>query len=218
SSTSFPAAKEQTLYSPGGSVSFTGGTGPFTCALASGSIPSGLAFTSGSFSASPCTLTGTPPAGSAGVYTFTVTITDSLSHTATTSSQSLTVNGPPNITTTTLPSGTVNSAYSQTLQATGGSLPYTWSINGGGTLASQGAACAALSLSSSGVISGTPTTAGTCSFTAKVTDQLQNSDTQALAITVNAAAAKLPSDPDRFCAEGTGTEKTEGTPSFSTYE
>ena len=50
-----------------------------------------------------------------------------------------------------------------TLVANGGTLPYTWSL-AGGTLPTG------LTLSSSGVISGTPTAAGTFSFTVRVTD------------------------------------------------
>ena len=44
-----------------------------------------------------------------------------------------------------------------------------------------------LSLSSAGVISGTPTGTGTANFTVKVTDSLSLSDTQTLSITIVAA-------------------------------
>ena len=68
------------------------------------------------------------------------------------------------ITTPTLPGGTVGVAYSQSLAATGGTTPYTWSIVGG-TLP------AGLALNASnGLISGTPTTPGASSFTAQVVD------------------------------------------------
>ena len=66
------------------------------------------------------------------------------------------------ITTTTLPGGTVGTAYSQTLAATGGITPYSWSI-------SSGTLPAGLSIgSSTGLISGTPTTPGTSNFTVRV--------------------------------------------------
>ena len=73
--------------------------------------------------------------------------------------------GKANITLPYLPNGEVNVAYSQTIQATGGSGSYSkWSITSG-TLP------LGLSLNSStGVISGTPTQAGVSSFTVKVTD------------------------------------------------
>jgi len=70
--------------------------------------------------------------------------------------------GSPTITTTTLPGGTVGTAYSQTLTATG-DTPITWSRESG-TLP------IGLTLSTSGVISGTPTTANTSSFTIKATN------------------------------------------------
>jgi len=46
-----------------------------------------------------------------------------------------------------------------------------------------------LSLSPNGVISGTPTNTGTASFTVRVTDALNQSDTQDLSIAVSAALA-----------------------------
>ena len=71
---------------------------------------------------------------------------------------------PVTITTSSLPNGTVGTAYSATLSASGGTTPYTWSI-------SAGSLPAGLTLNAStGAITGTPTTAGTFSFTAKVTD------------------------------------------------
>jgi hypothetical protein len=56
-----------------------------------------------------------------------------------------------------LPAGTVGSAYSSTVQATGGTPPYVYTIN-------SGALPAGLTLLSSGIISGTPTTAGVASI------------------------------------------------------
>lgn len=85
---------------------------------------------------------------------------------------------PLNITTTSLPNGSVGAAYSQTLQAVGGTTPYTWSIL-------SGSLPSGLSLASStGVISGTPTTQQTSNFTARVTDNVSATDDQALSITV----------------------------------
>lgn len=84
----------------------------------------------------------------------------------------------PVITTTSLPDGVVGTAYNQSLAASGGELPLTWSLSTG-TLPSG------LSLSTSGVISGTPTTAGTGSFTVQVADLDSDTDTQPLALTIN---------------------------------
>jgi len=85
-----------------------------------------------------------------------------------------------------LPSGTVGTTYSQTLAATGGTPPYTWSISGGSLPAG-------LSLNTStGQISGTPTTAGTSNFTVRVTDSASGSDTQDLSITISPSGTTGP--------------------------
>lgn len=82
------------------------------------------------------------------------------------------------ILTTSLGNGFVGTAYSQTLQATGGVGAYTWTISAG-SLPSW-----ATLVSSTGVISGTPNATGTTSFTVKVTDADGDTATQALSITV----------------------------------
>jgi hypothetical protein len=66
-------------------------------------------------------------------------------------------------TTSPLPAGSVGIGYSQDLQAAGGTPPYRWSIRSGGL--PQG-----LTLSPAGVLSGTPTTVGSSTFTVQVTD------------------------------------------------
>jgi hypothetical protein len=81
----------------------------------------------------------------------------------------------PAITTTALPGGTAGTAYSQILEATG-STPITWSVD-------TGALPGGLVLSSAGVISGTPTTAGTSNFTVKAVNSA-GSDTKALSIDI----------------------------------
>src|SRR5581483_8667630 len=68
------------------------------------------------------------------------------------------------ITTSSLPNGQVQLAYSTTLQAQGGTTPYTWSV-------SSGSLPAGLTLNpSTGTLSGTPTQSGTYSFTIQVAD------------------------------------------------
>lgn len=76
-----------------------------------------------------------------------------------------------------LPQGQVGSAYYAALIATGDHPPFTWSSGGG--------LPPGLSLASSGIISGTPTLAGTFNFNAMVTDSTSASATQAFVITVN---------------------------------
>jgi uncharacterized protein (TIGR03437 family) len=62
-----------------------------------------------------------------------------------------------------LPVGTTGAAYSQSVTPAGGVPPYTWSI-------ANGTLPAGLTLSSAGVISGTPSAPGISQFTALVTD------------------------------------------------
>jgi hypothetical protein len=83
---------------------------------------------------------------------------------------------PPSISTSSLPAATVNVAYSVPLTATGGSgTGYTWTLTSG-TLP------AGLALSAVGLITGTPTTPGTSSFSVKVTDSAGSSSTASLSI------------------------------------
>lgn len=73
-------------------------------------------------------------------------------------------NDPPRIITGSLPAATSGRSYSATLTAEGGKAPYNWTISSGSLLPG-------LSLNkATGVISGTPTTGGKCSFTVKVLD------------------------------------------------
>jgi hypothetical protein len=89
----------------------------------------------------------------------------------------------------TLPPGIVGVAYSQALVASGGSgAGYSWSItSGGGTLTALG-----LSLSPAGVISGSPTVAGTANFTVQVKDSAANTDAATLGLSVNTAKTLWP--------------------------
>ena len=102
-----------------------------------------------------------------------------------TASCTVTVNAPdapPTITTDTLPDGKVGAVYRHTLTADG-TTPIRWSVeNGNGVLP------AGLSLNAdTGEISGTPTTAGTSTFTVKATNSA-GSDTKELSITITKAA------------------------------
>lgn len=154
----------------------SGGDTPYTWSIVAGNLPTGITLNLNSG-----LISGTPT--EVGQKNFTVRVLDSSS---TTADKALSIvidpaQGSLNITTTTLPSGLVNRSYSQTLQATGGIQPYSWSIV-------SGSLPAGLSLSSNGLISGTPTTPGTASFTVSVTDsgqgQAEQSDTQNLSITI----------------------------------
>jgi len=151
----------------------SGGKTPYTWGITAGTLPSGL-----SLNTTTGVISGTPSAS--GTSNFTVQVTDANGATAS-RALSITIFSAVSITTTSLPDGTVNLAYSQTLVVSGGKTPYTWSIISG-TLP------AGLSLNSStGAITGTPTASGASTFTAQVTDANGAKDTRALTITIYAA-------------------------------
>ena len=77
---------------------------------------------------------------------------------------------------------TLGAAYLQTLAATGGVAPYTWTVIAG-TLP------AGLTLSQDGVISGTPTTAGSTTVMIQVVDSNGASATQAFTMVVAPASS-----------------------------
>jgi Putative Ig domain len=85
------------------------------------------------------------------------------------------------ITATALPGGTVGVAYNQTLAASGGVPGYVWSLNAGSNPLPAG-----LTLNPAGVISGTPTAAGTTTISCKVTDSASGTATKEFTIAVTA--------------------------------
>ena len=166
--TSLPGGIAGAPYSA--TLTASGGTLPYTWAVISGSLPAGLSLSSAG------AITGTPT--TAGVSSFTVQVTDAamLTARAQLTITIITVS----ITTTSLPVGIRGLPYSATLTATGGTLPYTWSI-------AVGALPPGLSLNgSTGAITGTPTTIGLWRFTAQVCDANLECATAPLSITIGA--------------------------------
>ncbi len=133
----------------------SGGTGPYTFARVTGTLPPGLIL------APTGALTGTPT--SAGAFNFTVEATDSSGCTGT-KAYTLTIICPTiTVGPASLIAGTVGTAFSQTFTATGGTGPYTFA-RVTGTLPPG------LTLNgATGLLSGTPTTAGTYTFTVEAT-------------------------------------------------
>ncbi len=142
----------------------TGGTPAYTFSIISGSLPSGL-----TLNTATGTISGTPT--TAGTFTFTAKVVDSSGAVcggSKSATVSCTITIVPNCPTITLScisngTGTVGTAYSGSFTVTGGVAPFTFSII-------SGSLPAGLTLNATtGKITGTPTTAGTFNFTAKVT-------------------------------------------------
>jgi large repetitive protein len=165
-------------------INVTPTAGPYTftfSAAASSPLPGWLSLAPTSTTPASV-LSGTPTA--AGSFTFTIIAADSANHTA---SQTYTlVIAPPPITIApaTLPNGTLGTAYSQQLTATGGAGGYVFSVGSG--------AAPGIGLSSSGLLGGTPTAAGAFSFTVTVTDSKQTTVTQTYQLTITAPPVKNP--------------------------
>jgi len=163
------------------SLSVTGGTSPYTYSITYGSLPPGLTLntTTGAITGSPTT---------PGTYTFTSKVVDK--------------NGSSDTTTCTVKivgvtidiecgacgqnaNPTTGIAYSESVSVNGGTAPYTYSI-------SSGSLPPGLTLNtSSGVISGTPNTAGTYTFTTKVVDKNGNNNTATCTIKVSTPPINL---------------------------
>ena len=162
----------------------TGGTGAKTWDLSSGSLPAGL-------NLSPAgVISGTPQAAGTSSPTFQVRDSGNPQDTAT-KQLSITINNPapPNITTTFLPNGSFGNSYNHTLQVTGGIGSLAWGVIAGGLPPGLGLNA------STGQISGTATQTGTFNFTVQVTDDIPQSDMQALTITINPPAPPTISGP-----------------------
>jgi hypothetical protein len=156
------------------SYTFTAtGATPMTWSVISGTLPAGLSLNSTSG-----VLSGT--ATVAGTSTFTVQASDSSGSAS--GQYSLTVNGtaPTIKSQSPLPAGTTGTAYSYQFTASG-STPMTWTVIGG-TLPGG------LTLSSSGLLSGSPTQSGTYSFTIQASNSY-GANSAAFSLTCNGGVA-----------------------------
>ncbi|MCL2778959.1 MAG: putative Ig domain-containing protein [Polyangiaceae bacterium] len=178
--TSLPGAVAGTAYTGTGGaavvITATGYPDAPTVAVTAGSLPPGL-------SLNPTTrvISGTPTTG--GSYTFTVTASNSVGHDSKTFT--IMVNAAPVITTTSLPGAVAGTAYTGTggaavvIMTTGYPAP-TFAVT-------TGSLPPGLSLNpTTGVISGTPTTGGSYTFTVTASNSVGH-DSKTFAIVVNAA-------------------------------
>ncbi len=237
---SLPAGVVGTAYSTG--LSASGGVLPYTWSITAGQLPAGI-----SLNASNGDLSGTPTAS--GTFVFTVTVKDAASPRQTATAQismsitaSVSVGTAPTTSAGTapssgvssgastpvtlltassgsLPAGQVSQSYATALSANGGTTPYVWSITGGQLPAG-------LSLASTGGISGTPTQAGSFSFTATATDSGKPAQSVSVTDSITIAAApqsgtalaittgSLPSGTDGV-AYSTQLQGSGGTPAYT---
>jgi subtilisin-like proprotein convertase family protein len=159
-------------------VTASGGTGPYTFAVTSGALPAGLTLdtSTGDISGTPTTsevanfdITATDVNGCTGSQSYTVTITCPVI----------------TLSPTTLPDGTVGISYDQTVTANGGTGPYTYSV-------SSGAIPDGLTLdTTTGQISGTPSTQGTFNFTITAADVNGCSGSQAYSVNISCPTITL---------------------------
>lgn len=160
--TSLPNGAQGVLYDQ--TLTVSGGTPPYTWGVVAGILPSGL-----TLNTSTGEIRGTPTICKTFPIVFKVTDSSTPTPISATKSLPITITGctgSVNITAPSpLPNGIVGQVYpAQTYIANGGTPPYTWSI-------SSGSLPTGLALgSSTGSITGTPTVAGTYTFTVLVTD------------------------------------------------
>lgn len=144
-----------------------GGTEPYTYSIASGTLPAGL-----TLDAATGEISGTPTTAAA--YTFTVQVEDDDGTIAVSvCACSITITGaivPFTITLPTVP-GAVGSSYTLTPTVTGGTAPLVFTNCGGTHVGGEGCLPPGLTLDpATGIISGTPTLAGSWTIYVCVTD------------------------------------------------
>ena len=157
----------------------SGGAAPYTY-TETGALPVGMSMNPAG------TLSGTPT--SSGTYSFTVTVSDAATQTAQKTYQ-LTINAPGiALAPSTLPQGKVGTVFaSTTVSASGGSAPYSYAVT-------SGAMPAGLTLTPAGVISGTPTAAGSFNVTITATDRFGFQGAQAYTIVIGQPAPIVVND------------------------
>ncbi|MEK6192569.1 MAG: putative Ig domain-containing protein [Chloroflexota bacterium] len=171
-------------------ITGSGGTAPYTFTVTVGTLPAGMTLTPTGL------LSGTP--STAGTSTVTIRGTDANGCFATLPYTIIIAPAPPpppvcppiTLAPAVLPNGTVGVAYSQTITGSGGTAPYTFGVT-------AGVLPAGLILTSAGLLSGTPTTAGTSTVTIRGTDA--NGCFATLPYAMIVAAAPPPPPPPPVC-------------------
>jgi len=161
----------------------SGGLGAYTYTVSIGALPAGIALgTNG-------TISGIPNAAP-GIYPFTVTATDAYGATGT-KSMTLKLATPFILVSSVgLPAATVGVTYLQTLTVTGGSAPYGYSVV-------DGTVPTGIQLSPDGILSGSPTTAGTSTFTVLIVDANGVKGTQSFRLVVESPTVTVVKTPPK---------------------
>ena len=183
-----------------------GGATPYSWQVTSGSLPATL-----QLNGSTGMISGTPT--TAGSENATISVHDAAQHSASatlTFSIAAKSSTPLSITTTSIPSATVDAAYNATLAAQGGVVPYTWST-------ASGSLPTGLTLDpSTGTITGTPTQTGPQTVDFRVRDSMQASASQTFTITVDAASSSS-SYTSYYVDSQIGSDSNNGTSSSSPW-
>jgi hypothetical protein len=157
-------------------LSVVHGISPLRFSIVQGNLPAGLTLNSNG------NISGTPT--SSGLYQVTFRVLDAQQNAAQVSLPIYVNTSGLALTTLSLPSGQPNQAYSATLQATGGSGPYTFEVV-------SGALPTGLSLSTTGALTGIPTANTGANFTVRVKDAAQSVSSVDYYFNLNASAITL---------------------------
>ena len=150
--------------------SASGGTAPCAWSVTAGGLPGGISLDvrSGSLSGAP---------DMAGAFTFTIEAADAWGATSS-SSDAITINPAPAVAAATLPAWTVTRPCSSPVQYGGGTTPIAFDV-------ASGDLPPGMTLTSGGSLEGVPTTPGTYTFGARVTDAAGATATGAISVTIN---------------------------------
>ena len=185
----------------------SGGTAPYTYSVDVGTLPAGT-----TLNTSTGTVSGTPT--TAGFFSYSIKATDNTSATASSLSTTGTITNA-GVTLTSTPSATTQVAqpYSQTNVASAGSGLYTYSLNSGTLPAGT-----TLNVNT-GLVSGTPTTAGAFSYSILVTDSVGGTASNTISGTIAAQGFTLTSTPSAVTRVGQPYSQTNvasfGTPGYT---
>jgi uncharacterized delta-60 repeat protein len=195
----FTAASPPTTGAVGAAYSYTftaSGSPAPTFTVATGTLPPGLTLASGGL------LSGTPTAD--GVFTFTVQAANGVLPNDVTPARTITVDPAPSapvFTASTPPNGAGGTAYTYAFTATGFPAA-TFSV-------ASGVLPPGLTLSSGGVLSGTPTTVGASTFAVQATNGVQpNAVTPSRTVNIDAAPVFTASTPTTSAAVGSAYSYT----------